>query len=277
MSASDPYQTHDGTVLITVLLAGPVVLAGLVTYLCVTLMQRRRRPPAAACRDLALLSAAASLGLYLWGCLHVAFAERAEIARACVKAAGARRVESFHGDFVPLRMVCRAEGGGSHTVLVPGYTNPSVAVTLALAVVLGAVAAVLYVVRRGVGDRGVGDRGGVGGPSGPGAGGSGEPGPGGLGEPGPDGPGGADDSGGPDVGGSGGPGTGGLGGPGAGGLGELGSGGPDGVGGLGDSGGPGVGGSGGQDGVGGSGSGGPGGWGQRAGGVRKPRASSSEP
>ncbi|MFT2017033.1 hypothetical protein ACMA1D_14465 [Streptomyces sp. 796.1] len=215
MSASDPYQTHDVTVLTTVMLVGPVVLAGLVTYLCVALMQRRRRSPAAACRDLALLSAATSLGLYLWGCLHVAFTERPEIGRACAKAAGVRPVESFHGDFVPLRLVCRAEGGGSHTVLVPGYTNPSVAVTLALAVVLGVVAAVLYV-RRGVGDRGVGHRGGGGGPSGPGAGGSGEP---GSGDPG----------------------------------GEGGS----------DVGGPGAGGSGGR--------------GQWAGGVRKPRASSSEP
>lgn len=146
MPASDPYQVHNITALTAIMLAGPAVLFGLVIYLCSSLARLRRRSLAAAYGNLALLSLAASVALYLWGCVHVVFRERQEIGNECAEAAGSgtRRVEAFHGDFVPLQLVCRTEGGGTHTVLIPDYTNPSIAIALSLALVFGITATLLH-------------------------------------------------------------------------------------------------------------------------------------
>lgn len=146
MPASDPYQVHNIAALAAIMLAGPAALIGLVIYLCSSLTRLRRHSLVTAYRDLSLSSLAASLALYLWGCAHVVFRERQEIGNECGKAggAGARRVEAFHGDFVPLQLVCRTEGGGTHTVLIPDYINPSVAVTVSLALAFGIAAFLLH-------------------------------------------------------------------------------------------------------------------------------------
>ncbi|WP_240499218.1 hypothetical protein [Streptomyces prasinus] len=137
--ASDPYQTHGFTALFTVLLAGLPALIGLVAYLASRLMPERLcsrglRTPAAVCRDLALLCSAAALALYMWGCLHLLLLDRQGVGNACAKQSGGVRVAAFHGDFVPLRMVCRTDAGSVFTVVVPDYVNPSVAVLLLLVV-----------------------------------------------------------------------------------------------------------------------------------------------
>ncbi|GGY10914.1 hypothetical protein [Streptomyces tanashiensis] len=146
--ASDPYQGHDATVLLTVVLVGPLVLLGLLVYLC-SRLPRRRRPAgdlSAAWRDLSLLAVACALALYLWGCLHLLFVDRQERGTECAKVDGVvrgRGAEAVTGDFVPLRLVCHMPGGRSHTVLVPEYINPSVAVLLLLALA-GGLASVLH-------------------------------------------------------------------------------------------------------------------------------------
>ncbi|CAL9529235.1 hypothetical protein SUDANB176_04016 [Streptomyces sp. enrichment culture] len=143
MPASDPYQVHDYTVLFTILLAGPPALIGLAAYLASRLAPRQLRSrglrtPAAVCRDAAALCSAAALALYLWGCLHLVALERQEVGNACAKEADGVRVAAFHGDFVPLRLVCRTDAGNRFTVVVPDYINPSVAVLLLLAVACAA-------------------------------------------------------------------------------------------------------------------------------------------
>ncbi|MDX3537093.1 hypothetical protein PV721_22495 [Streptomyces sp. MB09-01] len=49
-------------------------------------------------------------------------------------------MDAFQGDFVPLRLLCHIDGGGSYTAGVPGYVNPVVAVLTTGAVATGALA-----------------------------------------------------------------------------------------------------------------------------------------
>ncbi|MCD7445280.1 hypothetical protein K4B79_44760 [Streptomyces lincolnensis] len=145
MPAPDPYQVHDYAVLSTILIAGAPALLGLLAYLGACLAPRRLRAhrPATALRDTGLLCAAAALAVYLWGCLHVVFLERQEIGNRCAQVAGGVRVAGFHGDFVPLRLVCRTDDGRDLTVVIPAYVNPSTAVLLLLALACAGAAALL--------------------------------------------------------------------------------------------------------------------------------------
>ncbi|GAA2419432.1 hypothetical protein [Streptomyces glaucus] len=140
---TDPYQVHDFTVLLTILIAAPPALIGLIAFLGARLAPRRfrspgSRAPAAVLLDVTALCSAAVLALYLWGCLHVAFLGRQGVGNACAREADGARVAAFHGDFVPLRIVCRTDAGDSFTVVVPGYLNPSLAALLLLALACGA-------------------------------------------------------------------------------------------------------------------------------------------
>ncbi|MFI6002049.1 hypothetical protein ACIA98_16830 [Streptomyces sp. NPDC051366] len=49
-------------------------------------------------------------------------------------------MDAFEGDFVPLRLLCRIDEGGSYSAGVPGHVNPLVAVLAIGAVVTGALA-----------------------------------------------------------------------------------------------------------------------------------------
>ncbi|MEU9347239.1 hypothetical protein AB0D74_39165 [Streptomyces sp. NPDC048278] len=146
MPMSDPYQTPDFTVLVTVLFTGLAALTGLAGYLVSRLTRQHlaTRTPPTVWRDLSLTAVAGSLALYLWGCLHLVLLERQEIGNECAKRAEGVRVAAFHGDFVPLRLVCRTDADRSYTVVVPGYLNPSLAVLLLLALACAVTAAVLH-------------------------------------------------------------------------------------------------------------------------------------
>ncbi|MFI9171422.1 hypothetical protein [Streptomyces lincolnensis] len=150
MPAPDPYQVHDYAVLSTILIAGAPALLAAVAYLGASLAPRRLRAhrPATALRDAGLLCSAAALALYLWGCLHVVFLERQEIGNRCAQVSGGVRVAGFHGDFVPLRLVCRTDDGRDLTVVVPSYLNPSIAVLLLLALACAGTAVLLQLGRR---------------------------------------------------------------------------------------------------------------------------------
>ncbi|OBQ49643.1 hypothetical protein A4U61_32745 [Streptomyces sp. H-KF8] len=148
MPSTDPYQVHDFTALFTILITAPLVLVGLIAYLGSRLAPKRlrspgSRTPAAVCRDVAALSAAIALALYGWGCLQVAFLGRQGVGNACAEEAGGARVTAFHGDFVPLRIVCRVTGGDSFTVVVPDHLNTSIIVSLLLALACGAASLLL--------------------------------------------------------------------------------------------------------------------------------------
>ncbi|MFD4597379.1 hypothetical protein ACFWPQ_05005 [Streptomyces sp. NPDC058464] len=146
MPMSDPYQAPDFTVLVTVLFTGLAALLGLAGYLASRLTRQNlgSRTPPTVWREMSLTAVTGSLALYLWGCLHLVFLERQEIGNECAKKAEGVRVAAFHGDFVPLRLVCRTDADRSYTVVVPGYLNPSLAVLLLLALACAITAAVLH-------------------------------------------------------------------------------------------------------------------------------------
>ncbi|WP_328622684.1 hypothetical protein [Streptomyces sp. NBC_00354] len=94
-------------------------------------------------RDVALVCVCGALAFYLWGCLHLLFLDDTRQFEACLEAGGpqrAARVDAFEGDFVPLRLLCRIDEGGSYSAGVPGYVNTLVAVLAIGAVVTGALA-----------------------------------------------------------------------------------------------------------------------------------------
>ncbi|MEV0012233.1 hypothetical protein AB0M10_00070 [Streptomyces sp. NPDC051840] len=149
LAASDPYQGHSFVVLTTVLLAGTAVLCAAVAFLCSRLTARGRADgtPATVWRDLALSASTAGLALYLWGCLHLYLLDRQDRGNRCAYVDGVLQrpgAEATVGEFVPLRLVCRMPDGTSHTAVVPEYINPSVAVSLALALAAGGVSLMLH-------------------------------------------------------------------------------------------------------------------------------------
>ncbi|MFJ4782814.1 hypothetical protein [Streptomyces sp. NPDC088794] len=146
MPVSDPYQVHNYTVLSTIMIAGVAALLGLAVYLGSRLTGQNLRAysPPTVWRDLSLLTATTSLALYLWGCLHIVFLERQEVGNECAKKAGGIRVAAFHGDFVPLQLVCRTDADRSFTVVIPDYINPSIAVLLLSALACGITSILLH-------------------------------------------------------------------------------------------------------------------------------------
>ncbi|MGW0499508.1 hypothetical protein ACWD0Z_29995 [Streptomyces sp. NPDC003007] len=146
IAAYDPYRTHDFTALLSILIVGSAALLGVFVYLCSRLTGQRLRAytlPAVWC-DVSLLSATGSLALYMWGCLELVFVERQEVGNACAEEAGGNRVAAFHGDLIPLRLVCRTDDGQSFTVLVPDYINPSIAALLLIALACAAASVLLH-------------------------------------------------------------------------------------------------------------------------------------
>ncbi|MEU5438795.1 hypothetical protein AB0G73_36455 [Streptomyces sp. NPDC020719] len=149
--ASNPWQGHNSTALFTILLVGAAILISLIGYLASRLVEARRQyTPVTAWRDASLLAAAAALGLYLWGCLHVVFLEDQEQAEACElhRPAGTPTLVGRRGDFIPLRLVCEASNGHDYSVVIPSYINPSVALLLLLALIGALTATVLHCKQR---------------------------------------------------------------------------------------------------------------------------------
>ncbi|MFJ8701369.1 hypothetical protein [Streptomyces ardesiacus] len=147
VTAADPWQGHDTTVLFTVLLVATPSLVALLAYLCsrFTGRARPRRTPARVWRDVSLAAVAAGLAVYLWGLLNLLFLGDQEQAQECErhKPDGAVLV-GRRGDFVPLRLVCEVAEGRDYSVVVPGYVNPTLTVVLVLALLGAAVSAFLH-------------------------------------------------------------------------------------------------------------------------------------
>jgi hypothetical protein len=147
ITASDPWQGHNFPALFAIALCGAAALLALVVYLCSRLTPGNLRSctAPAAWRDVSLLTAAASLALYLWGCLHVVFMDREAEGQACEAARppDVRHLVGMRGDFVPLRLVCRAAEGRDYSILVPHYVNPGILVLLLLGLVCAAVSVLL--------------------------------------------------------------------------------------------------------------------------------------
>ncbi|MER5546113.1 hypothetical protein ABT072_27525 [Streptomyces sp. NPDC002589] len=147
ITASDPWQGHNFPALFAIVLCGAAALLALLVYLCSRLTPRNLRSctPPAVWRDASLLTAAASLALYLWGCLHVIFMDREEEGQACevARPPDVRHLVGMRGDFVPLRLVCRAADGRDYSILIPHYVNPTLLVLLLLGLTCGAVSVLL--------------------------------------------------------------------------------------------------------------------------------------
>ncbi|MFI8007568.1 hypothetical protein [Streptomyces sp. NPDC086010] len=149
LAASDPYQGHGFTALLTILIAGAAVLCAMAAHLGSRFMRRARqaRTAASTWRDVTLLTTAGALALYLWGCLHLLLLDRQERGTRCAYVDGELHrpgAEATTGDFVPLRLVCRMPDGTSHTAVVPEYINPTIAVLLLIALAAGTVSLLLH-------------------------------------------------------------------------------------------------------------------------------------
>ncbi|MFI1971428.1 hypothetical protein [Streptomyces cinnamoneus] len=107
-------------------------------------------PPFRLWRDLSLLTAAAALAVYLWGCLHLLFLEDQELAERCERQrpAGTPTLVGRRGDFIPLRLVCEASNGHDYSIVIPGYINPTVALFLLLALICTLTSVVLHYKQR---------------------------------------------------------------------------------------------------------------------------------
>nr|WSX47627.1 hypothetical protein OG409_00725 [Streptomyces sp. NBC_00974] len=145
-AASGSTSGHDPVALLFVILFCFVALAACGVYLIAATTRRGGLADTVwgPWRDVALLCACGALTLYLWGCLHLLFLDETRQFAACLEAGGpqkAARVDAFEGDFVPLRLLCHIDKGGSYSAGVPGYVNPVVAVTMIGAVATGALAA----------------------------------------------------------------------------------------------------------------------------------------
>ncbi|MBB5117983.1 hypothetical protein [Streptomyces eurocidicus] len=132
--------------MLTILIAGAATLLGLIGYLCSRLTPQAHRGPFRLWRDLSLLTSAAALAVYLWGCLHLLFLEDQELAERCERQrpAGTPTLVGRRGDFIPLRLVCEASNGHDYSIVIPGYINPTVALLLLLALSCALTSVVLH-------------------------------------------------------------------------------------------------------------------------------------
>ncbi|WKK22809.1 hypothetical protein QZH56_29265 [Streptomyces olivoreticuli] len=152
ITASNPWQGHNFAGLLAILIVGAATLLGLIGYLCSRLTRQARRgyTPFRLWRDLSLLTAAAALTVYLWGCLHLLFLEDQELAERCERQrpAGTPTLVGRRGDFIPLRLVCEASNGHDYSIVIPGYINPVVAFLLLLTLTCALASVVLHCKQR---------------------------------------------------------------------------------------------------------------------------------
>ncbi|MBH1935584.1 hypothetical protein I5Q34_15110 [Streptomyces sp. AV19] len=147
--------------LLLFILFGPAAAVGLLFYGLGALVRGglRRADRRVWLRSLAALLGAGAAALYTWGLLFIAGAvveaedggADSSPLRPC-RTPGhwqrALRVVDYKVDYVPLRFVCKTEGGGSFDAeSVPGYVNPAV-LGFALAAAVSAGAAVYESERR---------------------------------------------------------------------------------------------------------------------------------
>ncbi|WP_367134967.1 MULTISPECIES: hypothetical protein [Streptomyces] len=134
--------------MLAILFAGGGTLMSLIGYLCSRLTRQALRgyAPFRLWRDLSLLTAAATLAIYLWGCLHFLFLVDQELAERCERQrpAGTATLVGLRGDFIPLRVVCKTSNGHDYSIVIPGYINPTVALLLLLALTCALTSVVLH-------------------------------------------------------------------------------------------------------------------------------------
>jgi hypothetical protein len=136
-------------------LGGMITAFALVIGAIVLAVMRGRHSTAFRLQAVALVAAAAAIGMYAWGLGHVVGAvfeadengTDSSPLRPCRGEAAAEtvaRVNGYQVGFMPLRFECRLEGGGSYTTSsVPTYVNPATVALTLMAIALGGLSATL--------------------------------------------------------------------------------------------------------------------------------------
>jgi hypothetical protein len=143
--ASDSPDGVNSIILLFIILIAAVVVFSLVGYLCSTIARHGHLPRTRQelLTATAVLFSCSTLCLYAWGALHIIFMEDPNMREACVKAGGETRaaeVQSYDGNYFPIGFVCRTETGNSYSAAVPGYVNPAMSASFAVALTAGGVA-----------------------------------------------------------------------------------------------------------------------------------------
>lgn len=135
MTGDEPYAGHDGALLLLLL------LAGLITVLCLTVHGFRRLMRSGPGKGRLLIRPAAVLawdvtvGMYTWGLVHLFFLDGYARSQACNDAVG-DKLSGYVPSFVPLRFGCRTGDGRVVEAVIPSYLNPAVAVLLVCSLAL---------------------------------------------------------------------------------------------------------------------------------------------
>ncbi|MEW2132537.1 hypothetical protein [Streptomyces sp. NPDC005435] len=132
-----------GIALLFVLMIGLVLVVSLIGYLCSCVARRDQLPPGRLpFRAGIALGGCAAVLVYLWGLLYMPSDDAHYLREACAEAGGAERaagVVGYETGFVPLRFVCRLDGGGGIST-IPSWINPTVGALVAVTLILAAAA-----------------------------------------------------------------------------------------------------------------------------------------
>lgn len=140
MSGDHPYPSHNPIAVLLLIFFGVVATPWLAVYSIKLLVRAGTSRTALACiKAGAVLTWAATVGMYTWGVLHLFFFDSPDQSLACDAAIGTQRLAGFAPSFVPLSFACLTSDG--HTIeaaVIPAYVNPAVAVLAVCAVALTA-------------------------------------------------------------------------------------------------------------------------------------------
>ncbi|MGV9427389.1 hypothetical protein ACWDO7_24260 [Streptomyces sp. NPDC003656] len=128
-----------GIAFLFALTIGLVLVVSLMCYLCSCVARRDQLPPGRLpFRAGVVLSGSAAVCVYLWGLLYMPSDDAHYLRQACAEAGGADRaagVVGYETGFVPLRFVCRVDGGGGIST-IPSWINPTVGALVAVTLIL---------------------------------------------------------------------------------------------------------------------------------------------
>ncbi|MFJ7246333.1 hypothetical protein ACIQWA_16995 [Kitasatospora sp. NPDC098652] len=136
MSGDQPFARHAGVIVLLLLLVGFLATVWLAVYgIRMLVRTRAKRSRVTALVSASALAWATTVGLYVWGLLHLFTADDYTAARACDEAVG-KQVTGYDSSFIPLEFGCVSSSGRTVPVLIPSYVNPVLAVLLVCAVTL---------------------------------------------------------------------------------------------------------------------------------------------